>query len=80
MVSSKDYSLIEKRYSQRKNADKTLINAIAKVSRLSITIITLLVIFQTIGINIAGILAFGGVGGLAVGMAAKECYPTFLVD
>ena len=70
-------SLIEKRYSQRKNADKTLINAIAKVSRLSITIITLLVIFQTIGINIAGILAFGGVGGLAVGMAAKEMLSNF---
>ena len=70
-------TLIEKRYAQRKNADKTLINAIAKVSRLSITIITLLVIFQTIGINIAGILAFGGVGGLAVGMAAKEMLSNF---
>ena len=34
-------------------------------------------IFQTIGINIAGILAFGGVGGLAVGMAAKEMLSNF---
>ena len=36
-----------------------------------------LVVLQTMGINIAGLLAFGGVGGIAVGMAARDMIANF---
>jgi len=52
--------------------DTTTVTALAKLAKLSvITIITLSVI-QTLGVSISGVLAFGGMGGLVVGMAAKD--------
>jgi len=52
--------------------DTTTVTALAKLAKLSvITIITLSVI-QTLGVSISGVLAFGGMGGLIVGMAAKD--------
>ena len=36
-----------------------------------------LVALQTLGISIAGVLAFGGIGGIAVGFAAKDLLANF---
>jgi MscS family membrane protein len=36
------------------------------------------VILQTLGFSISGVLAFGGIGGLAVGFAAKDLLSNFL--
>lgn len=52
--------------------DRTFVNAIGKLLRAAIVITTVLVALQTMGINIAGLLAFGGVGGIAVGLAARD--------
>lgn len=52
--------------------DQTTIDAIAKLLRASLWITGALVILQSLGFSISGVLAFGGVGGLAVGLAAKD--------
>lgn len=52
--------------------DTTTVTALAKLAKLSIITIITLSIIQTLGVSISGVLAFGGMGGLIVGMAAKD--------
>ena len=49
-----------------------VIEAGVRMAQLVIVIITFLVILQTHGYSIASILAFGGIGGIAIGLAAKD--------
>ena len=35
------------------------------------------VVLQTLGFSVSGVLAFGGIGGLAVGFAAKDLLANF---
>lgn len=57
--------------------DATTVQAVAKLFKASILIIVLLTIFQSLGVSISGLLAFGGVGGLVIGMAAKDLLANF---
>lgn len=57
--------------------DATTIHATAKLFRLSVVITVMLVILQSLGYSISGVLAFGGVGGVAVGFAAKDLLANF---
>ncbi len=58
-------------------ADVTTSNAVSKLLRVSIFITAVLTVLQTLGVSIQGLLAFGGVGGLAVGFAAKDILSNF---
>ena len=57
--------------------DKTTAQALGKVLRLVVFITAGLVILQTLGYSISGVLAMGGVGGIAVGFAAKDLLANF---
>ena len=57
--------------------DSTTLDAIIKLSSASIVIIAALMILQTMGFSISGVLAFGGIGGLAVGFAAQDLLSNF---
>ena len=59
------------------NIDSTTLDAIIKLSSASIVIIAALMILQTMGFSISGVLAFGGIGGLAVGFAAQDLLSNF---
>ncbi len=63
--------------SGREPMDQTTVAAIGKLLRLSIIITSALVILQTLGYSISGVLAFGGIGGLAIGFAAKDLLANF---
>ena len=52
--------------------DTTTVTAVAKLAKLSLIVIISLSVIQTLGVSISGVLAFGGMGGLVVGMAAKD--------
>ncbi|SVD04927.1 uncharacterized protein METZ01_LOCUS357781, partial [marine metagenome] len=58
-------------------ADVTTANAVGKLLRISVIITAVLTILQTLGVSISGVLAFGGVGGIAVGFAAKDLLANF---
>lgn len=57
--------------------DETTVLAIGKLLRISVLITAVLVILQSFGYSISGVLAFGGIGGLAVGFAAKDLLANF---
>ena len=57
--------------------DLTTMDAMAKLLRLSVIITAGLVVLQTLGFSISGVLAFGGVGGIAVGFAARDLLANF---
>ena len=48
-----------------------------RVSKIIIIVVTLLILMQEFGLSISGLLAFGGVGGLVVGLAAKDLLSNF---
>lgn len=57
--------------------DRSTAEAIGKLLRLSVLITAALVMLQTLGFSISGVLAFGGVGGIAIGFAAKDLLANF---
>ena len=59
------------------NVDLTTLTAIAKLLRLAVIISGVMVVLPTMGIEITALLAFGGVGGIAVGFAAKDLLANF---
>lgn len=61
----------------RKRLDATTLDALSKIIRLAIFVTAGLMILQTLGVSIAGVLAFGGMGGIAVGFAAKDLLSNF---
>jgi len=57
--------------------DATTVSAIAKLLRLSVVITGSLVVIQSLGYSVSGVLAFGGIGGIAIGFAAKDLLANF---
>ena len=57
--------------------DQHTVEAIGKLVRLAVIITAALVILQTLGFSISGVLAMGGIGGIAVGFAAKDLLANF---
>jgi len=72
-----EVNVIEQQQIKGKKVDKTTADAISQLLRVSVIITTLLVALQTLGFNISAILAFGGIGGIAVGFAAKDLLSNF---
>jgi MscS family membrane protein len=58
--------------------DRTTVDALSKLGRICIVVVSVLTILQTLGVSIAGVLAFGGVGGIAIGFAAKDLFANLL--
>lgn len=57
--------------------DATTVRAVGKLLRASVIITGVLIAMQLFGYSISGLLAFGGIGGIAVGFAAKDLLANF---
>ena len=57
--------------------DETTVRAIGKLLRASVIISAVLIAMQVFGYSISGLLAFGGIGGLAIGFASKDLLANF---
>lgn len=60
-----------------KGLDLTTIEAVGRLIRITVLITAGLIILQTLGFSVSGVLAFGGLGGIAVGFAAKDLLSNF---
>lgn len=54
------------------STDKATVHAIAKLTRIALWMVAGLMVLQSLGVSVSGLLAFGGIGGIAVGFAAKD--------
>ncbi|WP_211828852.1 mechanosensitive ion channel family protein [Kistimonas asteriae] len=63
--------------SNTRHLDETTAQALSKLLKAVVIMSAILVAMQTRGFSISGLLAFGGVGGLAVGFAAKDMLANF---
>lgn len=70
-------SLVQQKLQENASYDRTTADAIAKLLRLSVIITAVLVTMQSLGFSIAGVLAFGGIGGIAISFAAKDLLANF---
>lgn len=52
--------------------DRTTIDSLGKISRIAVVVLSMLGAMQALGFSLSGVLAFGGMGGIAVGFAAKD--------
>ncbi len=77
LVKNTEINIIALRKEQDKQIDHTTLQAVVKLVRVSIHITATLVALQSAGLQIAGVLAFGGIGGMAVGFAAKDLLANF---
>lgn len=59
-----------------KKGDKTTIQVVANVTNVFVFVVIGLMVLQEFGLSVSGLMAFGGIGGLVVGLSAKE----FLAD
>ena len=60
-----------------KSLDKTTADAVNKLLRAAVIITSVLVTLQTLGFSVSGVMAFGGIGGIAIGFAAKDLLANF---
>lgn len=72
----------EKSYSKakqkaNKEADVATIHAINKLLKASVAITTLVIVLHTLGFSVSGVLAVGGIGGIAIGFAAQDLLANF---
>ena len=77
LISFVEENVIQQQEIKGKTVDKTTADAISQLLRISIIITSVLVGLQSLGFNISAILAFGGIGGIAVGFAAKDLLANF---
>ncbi|MEZ5567332.1 MAG: mechanosensitive ion channel family protein [Halioglobus sp.] len=59
------------------STDRATVRATAKLARIALWAVAALMVLQSIGVSISGLLAFGGIGGIAVGFAAKDLLANF---
>lgn len=57
--------------------DRATVRATAKLLRVTLWVIASLMVLQSLGVSVSGLLAFGGIGGIAVGFAAKDLLANF---
>jgi MscS family membrane protein len=72
-----EQNIVAYRVARGESVDQTTVAAVSKLLKASVIITTGLVMLQTLGFSVGGVLAFGGVGGIAVGFAAKDLLANF---
>jgi len=70
-------AILQRRIARGETVDRTTLDAIGQLLRISVMILALLVGLQSLGFSISGVLAFGGIGGIAVGFASKDLLANF---
>lgn len=75
LISNVERDVVQGKHSS--NIDPTTASAIGKLLRATILITGSLMILQAFGFSISGVLAFGGIGGIAIGFAARDLLANF---
>jgi len=68
---------IVKRELLKKPVDRTTVEAVTRLTKIFVAIVLILYLMQDLGVKIGGLLAFGGISGVAIGFAAKDLLSNF---
>lgn len=77
LIKNIEENFLRKTKNSEIEADEITIRVLARLFRLSVLITAGLVILQILGISITGVVAFGGIGGIAIGFAAQDLLANF---
>lgn len=77
LVKNIEANVVEQTKLKKIDTDPVTVRVVARLLRLSVMITTALVVLQTMGISVSGVVAFGGIGGIAIGFAAKDLLANF---
>jgi len=77
LIAGAEALIVERGELNGRAVDVTTVDAIAKLLRVLALVTGGLFALQPLGFSVSGFLAFGGVGGLAVGFAAKDLLANF---
>ncbi|MEE3019327.1 MAG: mechanosensitive ion channel family protein, partial [Pseudomonadota bacterium] len=69
--------LLSEHRGPRDSDDRATISAVARLARITVWVLSALMVLQSLGVSVSGLLAFGGIGGIAVGFAAKDMLANF---
>lgn len=61
----------------KKESNRVVLEAVSRVASIAIYVNALLMVLHIVGLPLQALLAFGGVGGMAVGWAAKDIIANF---
>ncbi len=70
-------AFIEERRKRNRHLDITTVNVLGRIVRIAVVLTGVLTILSILEIPISGFLAAGGVGGIAVGLAARDLLANF---
>ncbi|MCB1107861.1 MAG: mechanosensitive ion channel family protein [Chlamydiia bacterium] len=76
-IKNMEVELCREKRASKKRFDKTTVRAVCQISRIAAFLIAILAFLQSRNVNISAVLAFGGAGGLIVGLAAKDLLSNF---
>lgn len=77
LIAGVSEELLRERQGAAASADRATVLAVAKLLRVVLWVSAGLMVLQSLGVSISGLLAFGGIGGIAVGFAAKDLLANF---
>ena len=77
LIGQASHNILARSATMEDAIDRTTVEALSKLGRFTVIIVGILVILQTLGFSVSGVLAFGGIGGIAVGFAAKDMLANF---
>ena len=77
LIANIEEALIRERLEDGTSTDKAAVRATARLLRITLWLVAALMVLQTLGVSVSGLLAFGGIGGIAVGFAAKDLLANF---
>ena len=77
LINESGQHFVYKRQARGESVDSTTVDALSKLGRLVISIFAMLIVMETFGFSVSGILAAGGIGGIAIGFAAKDLLANF---
>jgi MscS family membrane protein len=77
LVRQFSHNWVENKTQLAADFDRTTADALTKLGVLAVWVVSIITLAQMLGLKIGGLLALGGVGGLAVGLAAKDLLANF---
>jgi len=77
LIKEAERFVVQDRQRSGTSTDVATVLAISKLLRITVWVVMSLILLQNLGISVSGLLAFGGIGGIAVGFAAKDLLANF---